>query len=218
MAKNKEKKISEKLTASDKNIKRELIFADIAMMVLGLLMVILPKQSADVICIAAGIFLGIWGLIKLVTYFASKKTAPFTSFGLVEGATLAGFAVFFILSPQVLKEFLEIVLAIVLLISAVMKLQYTVDFLRLKEKFWYIPLIGAAVSIALGVLIFIDPFNNHGLMLFIGISYLVNGLWDIISVLVLSNASQTLSLDDDKKSAEKEPEKLTETAESTTEI
>lgn len=214
MAKNKEKKISEKLTANDKNIKRELIFADIAMLVLGLLMVILPKHSPDVICITAGIFIGIWGLIKLVTYFAAKKTAPFTSFGLVEGATLAGFAVFFILSPQVLKDFIEIVLAIILLISAVMKIQYTVDFLRLKEKLWYIPLIGAVAAIALGVFIFIDPFNNHWLMLYIGISFLVNGAWDILCVILLSNASKTLSLDKDKKDVKEEPKKLTETAQS----
>ncbi len=211
MAKDKEKKISEKLTASDKNIKRELIFADIAMLILGLLMVILPKQSPDVICITAGIFLGLWGLIKLVTYFASKKSAPFTSFGLVEGATLAGFSVFFILSPQVLKDFIEIVLAIVLLISAVMKIQYTVDYLRLKAKFWYIPLLGAVVSIALGVFIFIDPFKNFWLMLYIGIAFLVNGIWDIVSVILLSNVSKTLTLDEDKK----ETKKLTETAEAT---
>ena len=213
MAKDKEKKLSEKLTANDKNIKRELVFADIAMLVLGLLMVIFPKQSPDVICITAGIFLGIWGLIKLVTYFAAKKTAPFTSFGLVEGATLAGFSVFCILSPQVLKDFIEIVLAIVLLISAVMKIQYTVDFLRLKEKLWYLPLLGAAVSIALGVFIFIDPFKNHFLMLFIGISFLVNGAWDILSVILLSNASKTLSLDDEKKETPAEPKKLPQTAE-----
>lgn len=213
MAKNEEKKISEKLAANDKNIKRELIFADIAMLVLGLLMVILPKQSPDVLCITAGIFLGIWGLIKLVTYFAAKKTAPFTSFGLVEGATLAGFAVFFILSPQVLKDFIEIVLAIVLLISAVIKIQYTVDFLRLKEKLWYIPLLGAVVTIALGVFIFIDPFKNHFLMLYIGISFLVNGAWDILSVILLSKASKTLSLDEDKSGKSEEPKKLTETAE-----
>ena len=215
MAKNKENKISDKLTASDKNIKRELIFADISMLVLGLLMVILPKHSPDVISITAGIFLGIWGLIKLVTYFAAKKTAPFTSFGLVEGATLAGFSVFCILSPQVLKDFIEIVLAIVLLISAVMKIQYTVDFLRLKAKFWYIPLAGAVVSIALSVFIFIDPFENHFLMLYIGISFLVNSIWDIVSVILLSNASKTLTLDENKKAVKEEPKKLTENAEVT---
>lgn len=215
MAKNKDKKISEKLAASDKNIKRELIFADIAMMVLGLLMIILPKYSPKVICITTGIFLGVWGLIKLVTYFAAKKTAPFTSFGLVEGATLAGFAVFFILSPQVLIKFIEIVLAIILLISAVMKLQYTVDFLRLRLKPWYLPLSGAVVSIALSVFIFIDPFNSFWLMLYIGIAFLVNGIWDMVSVLVLSNSSKTFTLDDGKKKPSEEPQKLEEKAEST---
>lgn len=190
-------KIKEKLNsnANTKNIKREIIFADIAMLVLGLLMVIFPAQSNNIFCITGGIFLGLWGLIKLVTYFAAVKNGPFSSFGLVQGATFASFAIFLILAPHVVEPILVSVLALILLISAVLKIQYTVDFLRLKAKFWFIALIGAVVSITMGAIIFFDPFSaTKGVMLFTGIGFLVSGAWDIVSVLLLSNASKPLSI------------------------
>ncbi len=180
-----------------KNIKREIVFADIGIIILGLLMVIFPADASKIICITGGILLGIWGLLKLVSYFAAVKNGPFSSFGLAQGATFVCFAIFLILAPQFVKPFLVAVLALVLMISAVMKIQYTVDFLRLKNKFWYIALIGAVVSIALGTITLFNLNNTaKWVLLFVGISFLVTGVWDIICVVLLSNASKTMTLDD----------------------
>ncbi len=190
-------------STNTKNIKREIVFADIGIIILGLLMVIFPANAGKIICITGGIFLGIWGLIKLVSYFATVKNGPFSSFGLVQGATFVSFAIFLILAPQFVQPFLVAVLALILIISAVMKIQYTVDFLRLKSKFWYIALIGAVVSIALGTITLFNLNNtSKGLMLFVGIAFLVTGAWDIVTVALLSNTSKTLTLD--KKDSESE--------------
>lgn len=201
-------KLKEQLNGNTKNIKREIIFADIAILVLGLLMVIFPGQSNNIICIAGGIFLGIWGLIRLVAYFAAVKNGPFSSFGLVQGATLVSFAVFFIVAPHVIAPFLVAVMGLILMISAVLKIQYTVDFLRLKEKFWYIALSGAVVSIILGTITFFNISNTgKGIMLFLGISFLVNGVWDIVSVLLLSNVSKPLTIEETASDNEKKKER-----------
>ncbi|MBQ4569627.1 MAG: DUF308 domain-containing protein [Ruminococcus sp.] len=183
-------------SVNTKNIKREIVFADIGIIILGLLMVIFPADASKIICITGGILLGIWGLLKLVSYFAAVKNGPFSSFGLAQGATFVCVAIFLILAPQFVKPFLVAVLALVLMISAVMKIQYTVDFLRLKNKFWYIALIGAVVSIALGTVTLFNLNNTaKWVLLFVGISFLVTGAWDIACVALLSNASKTLTLD-----------------------
>lgn len=193
-------KFTDKLTSNNKNIKREIVFADIGLIFLGLLMTIIPGKSNNVICITGGILIGLWGLLKLVTYFASTKNAPFTSFGLVQGATLIVFAILLIVSPGIVAETLIKVLALILMISAIMKIQYTVDFLRLKEKLWYVSLIGAVISITMGALVLFDVFSEPGVWRFLGISFLVSGLWDIVSVVMLSNVSKNLTLDEgDKK-------------------
>lgn len=185
-------KFTEKVKAASKNTKKEIAFIDLALLVLGILMIIFPEESGDIICIAIGAILGVWGLVRLITYFASGKIESFGSFALVQGAALIGFGILFVLNPDMLTTFLFAVLAIVLIVSGVMKLQYAVDFLRLKAKYWYISLLGAVISITLGAIVFFNPFTAaKWLMLFIGISLVVNALWDIISVMALSKIAKS---------------------------
>lgn len=192
------KKFSENVQKHVKNTKREITFVDIALLVLGVLMIIFPEQSGDIICIAIGIILSIWGLVRLITYFASGKVESFGSFALVQGAALLGFGILFIINPAMLKAFLSAALAIILIISGVMKLQYAVDFLRLKAKFWYISLLGAIISITLGAIVFFNPFTaTKWLMLFIGISLTVNALWDLVSVAILSKIATNFAKKND---------------------
>ncbi len=192
------KKFSEKVQKHVKSTKRELTFVDIALLVLGVLMIIFPEQSGDIICITIGIILGIWGLVRLITYFASGKVESFGSFALVQGAALLGFGILFIINPGILKTFLSAALAIILIVSGVMKFQYAVDFLRLKAKFWYISLLGAIISITLGAIVFFNPFTaTKWLMLFIGISLTVNALWDLVSVAILSRTANNFAKKND---------------------
>lgn len=193
------KDITEKLKKHVKSTKREIAFIDVAILLLGILMIIFPEQSGDIICIAIGIILGIWGLVRLITYFASGKAESFGSFALVQGAALLGFGILFIINPGMLKTFLTAALAIILIISGVMKLQYAVDFLRLKAKFWYVSLLGAIISITLGAVVFFNPFSAaKWLMLFIGISLVVNALWDLVSVAILSKIINNFTKNNDK--------------------
>ena len=96
-----------------------------------------------------------------------------------------------------------------LIISAILKIQYTVDFLRLKEKLWYVSLIGAIVSITMGALVLFNVFSEPGVWRFLGISFLVAGLWDIVSVAMLSNITKNLTLDqgDKKEKLDKKEQK-----------
>lgn len=172
-----------------KGTKQEITFVNIAMLVLGVMLIIFPEKSADIVCIVAGIILGIWGLVRLIAYFASGKIESFGSFALVQGTALLGFGILFIINPGILKTFLTAALGIILIVSGVMKLQYAVDLLRLKDKFWYISLLGAIVSITLGAIVFFNPFKTaKWLMIFIGIALTVNSIWDIVSVVVLTKA------------------------------
>lgn len=178
-----------KIGENTKSIKRELIFADCAIIILGLLMVIYPGKASDFICWALGVILCIWGVIRIIHYFSSPVHEIFGSFALVQGAAFIGFGVFFLVDPRFVASIISVCLGIVLLISGILKLQYTFDFMRLKTRFWLVELIGSVIVIALGVLSLVNPFGAaETLMLFIGIAFLVNGVWDLFSIIYLSMA------------------------------
>ena len=192
------------ITKEAKNIKKSLILADMAIIVLGVLMVVFPERSGDFICRAVGAILCVMGVFRVIAYFAYDRSELFGSFALVQGAAFIGFGVYFLARPQFLAAFLTVALALVLIIGGVMKLQYAIDLARMGSSLWWIELIGAIVMTALGVVTFLDPFEAaSGLMIFIGISFLVDGIWDMISVLWLSKAVKRL-----KHAVEKEADNI----------
>jgi len=169
-----------------KSIKREILFMDIALLVLGVLMMFFPEQSRDIICRVSGALLCLWGLLHVISYFAREKTEVLGSFSLVQGAAMIGFGAYFLARPEFLAAFLTVALSIILMIGGVMKLQYGIDFLRLKVYGWWVQLIGAGLMIVLGIVAFVDPFDAaSGLMIFIGAALVVDGLWDTVSVIYL---------------------------------
>ncbi len=181
------------ITREAKNIKKSLILADVAIIVLGVLMIVFPERSGDFICRAIGVILCVMGVFRVVAYFAYDRSELFSSFALVQGAAFIGFGVYFLARPQFLAAFLTVALALVLIIGGVMKLQYTIDLARMGSSLWWIELIGALIMATLGVVAFLDPFEAaSGLMIFIGVSFLVDGIWDMISVLWLSRTVKRL--------------------------
>ncbi|MDO5124401.1 MAG: DUF308 domain-containing protein [Eubacteriales bacterium] len=178
----------EKAMNTASGIKKGVIMVDIAVFILGLILTISPKTSGDILCYIAGGFMAVFGVIRLVGYFINKSSVPFGSFDLAQGAGLLAFGVLFMVAPEVIKAFISIILGILLIVCGVMKLQYAVDGIKFKLKFWWISLIGAVVTVILGVLSFINPFTQgHWLMLFLGISFIVTSIWDVVCVIITTN-------------------------------
>lgn len=170
-----------------RSIRRELIFANIAILALGFLLALYPETSGSVICRVVGVVLCMAGLLRCVAYFREDKTEAFGSFALVQGAAMLGFGIYFVVRPASLAAFLTVVLAIVLIVGGVMKLQYGFDLARFQVTGWWIELIGALLTAALGILVFVNPFEAaETLMIFIGIAFIVDAVWDLLSIFYLS--------------------------------
>ncbi len=160
------------------------IIVDAALIILGLLMTIFHKEAGFIICIALGIIMCAFGVLRFISYFAKSKEEAVGSFAIVQSTALLGFGILFIIATDPIRTLLNILLGIILIISGVLKLQYAVDLIRLKAKLWWISFLGAVLTIALGIIIFIF-YGAAWLMLFTGISFMVNGVVDLAIVLIL---------------------------------
>ena len=150
-----------------KTIKFEIIIVSIALFVLGLLLVIFPTASQEIICKGIGVALCVWGVLRLINYFRIAGSEILGSYGLVQGVTLLAFGMFFVIKPGFIAVFLGTALAIIIIVDGILKLQYAVDFYHLESDKWWIELIGAVVMV----------------IVFIGIALMIEGLWDFISLM-----------------------------------
>ena len=111
-----------------KTIKFEIIIVSIALFVLGLLLVIFPTASQEIICKGIGVALCVWGVLRLINYFRIAGSEILGSYGLVQGVTLLAFGMFFVIKPGFIAVFLGTALAIIIIIDGILKLQYAVDW------------------------------------------------------------------------------------------
>lgn len=170
-----------------KGIKIELIIISIVLFALGFFLVIYPELSQLIICKAVGIALCVWGVLRLITYFSMAKEEIFGSFGLVQGISLLAFGLFFVMKPEVIAMFFGTILAIVIIIDGILKLQYGIEFYHMKADKWWIEDVVAAFMVVMGVIALFNPFDSSvALMIFIGIVLMVEGVSDLISIIRIS--------------------------------
>ncbi len=167
-------------------VKVQLLLIAIALIVVGTLFIIFPKNAMGIICRVSGIALIIWGVVKLVGYFSSGLREVGT-YSLVGGITLVAFGILLVIKPTFVSGVFTLLFGILLIIDSVMKIQQSVDMCKLKIKYWWVGLIIAAVTLAIGIIIFIDPFASaEALMIYIGVSLIVDGVIDLVSVIFYS--------------------------------
>lgn len=177
---------------SMKSFKRGVVIINGVIIVLGLLTAIFPETSRSLIGYVVGAVLTALGIIRTIMYFTESKFQIVGSFALVQGTVLLVFGIYFLVKPEFLATIMTAIFAVILIVGGVMKIQYAVDLLRFKFGYWWIELILAALMIVLGIITFANPFEaEKALMIYVGISLMVNGILDIISILYLSSVAES---------------------------
>lgn len=176
-----------------KELKGELIVINIAMIVLGVVMIAIPKPFTEFIGQILGGVLCIWGVLRCISFLRLKGDEMFGSFALVQGAAMIGFGIFFVTQPSRFSDLLNSALVLAVLIAAVFKLQNAINYMKLKLRFWWIHLLIAVLLIAFGVIAIIRPGwvdTKDGLAVLvtviIGIAFVISGIWDLFSIIYLS--------------------------------
>ena len=154
---------------------RSLIVAFSAIL-LGLLFILTPQASADVICYVAGILLLASGIAAVISYLASGRL--FGSYALVSGIVLLVCGVFCLLRPEIIQGLLTVLFGVFLVIDGMMTLQDGVDCARARLAGWWVPALLGAVTIALGCVVLFGKFDS--IMLLAGISLIADGVFDLI--------------------------------------
>ena len=153
---------------------------------IGILLLINPVGFTSGIIIAFGLFLTIAGVISVIKYFRTDAETASKENGLAKGMTFALFGLFCVFKSEwFLGAFplLTTLYGILMLICGVCKVQWTADMLRIKQQYWYIGCISAAVTAACAVLILVNPFTAaSSLWIFIGVTMIVEAGLDIVTL------------------------------------
>ena len=160
----------------------------VAEILIGALLLLNPLGFTSTVLIALGILSAVLGVTQLLGYFRAQPELAAQSGGLVTGLVLLLAGLFCIFRWEwfvVTFPILTVVYGVLTLINGLNKLQWAVDALRLHQRFWYVAMIGAVLTLLFAGLILINPFTSTAfLWTFIAISLIVEAVMDLFSLVL----------------------------------
>ena len=149
---------------------------------IGVLFLVLPKESADVLCTVSGIALLCAGVVAVVTFILYGFA--FSAHSLIIGIALLLSGAFCLINPSMVKELLTVIFGLFIVIDGSTSLVDSIDCARAHIKGWGFMLLLSILTVALGILVMFDTFDT--VMMFAGISLIIDGICDIIFTCVFS--------------------------------
>ena len=169
-------------------------------LIVGILILIDPHSFTSGIIRLAGVVFSIMGVLSLMSYFRSSAQLGSMSMGFSKGLILIAGGLFCVFNPGwFIKAFplIAVVYGVGLIRMGLIKLQWSVDSMRLGSGLWMVPGIGALSSLVLGVIIVLNPFAAEQVMwIFVGSSLIFEAVVDAVSTFTSGRRFKKGSCDD----------------------
>ena len=163
-----------------KRAKVAYISACAAIAVIGLILIIFPEISMLAVCYMLGISAIVFGIVKFTGYFSSDPNGLALQFDFAFGVIAILLGLIVILHPGNVMALVPVIMGIYFMIDGIMKIQTAVDAKRFGVNGWWLILVSAIVTGAVGILLLINPFESAvALTVLLGITLLADGLSNI---------------------------------------
>ena len=144
--------------------------------IIGILFIALPAESADVLCIVSGIMLVLIGVVAATSSFSDG--AMLGRYSLMLGIALSLAGLLCILRPSVVMGILSAIFGIIIAVDGAITFIDAVDCARAKIKEWRILMLISFASMALGaVIMFVE---SSAIMVLAGVFLIIEGVIDIV--------------------------------------
>jgi len=157
-------------------------------LVVGILLMINPVSFTVGIITVAGIAMIFYGIISIIKYFRADVKAASVGQTLAQGLGLILMGAFCTLKSEwfiATFPMLTVIYGVTTLFGGLSKIQMTVDMFRQKNKKWFWGAISAVLSIICAIIILDSPFASTAVLwMFTGISLIVEGVFDFVTVIV----------------------------------
>ena len=165
-------------------VKNGMLLLSVAYIVIGMLLLIMPETSLLWICNIFGVVVLVTGIVCLIQYARIRGTGFTAPFMLVGGVITAGLGIFTLAKPQVVTSFLPVVFGIFIV---------AIDLAKRNGQKWWLLLLFSIVSVALGVLLVLHPFDAAvSAVMLCGILLIAEGALNLGCILYAAMELRTL--------------------------
>ena len=165
-------------------------------LIFGFVLIFLKGQAIEICGYVLAALMALFGGYELFAYISSPAIRKVTESRLAFSLILLVAAGMLAFNPRYLEKALPVVWGLFLLFGAFVKIQYAFDQLSLKFPKWWIMMIFAAVSMAIGILTLVNRTieMDDQKYQFIGIMLILEAALDIFVFFLKNHALKKLAV------------------------
>ena len=169
-----------------KELKWNLIALALAFVVIGVIFILYPTEVQTTACYMIAALLLILGVISLINYLRKDISGIIYRSDLVVGLSAILGGILVIIKLEQLTDLVLVVLGFLVTISGILKMQNSVDMLRLGNGTWHVAFAMAIANIIFGIILLINPFSEEIQKILIGIALIYSGVTDLYVTIAIS--------------------------------
>lgn len=163
-----------------RKVKANVVVSSLLCVALGVVLVIWPGMSMQIVCTAVGVVLIITGVMKIAEYLMIKDGSLYAQTNLIFGIILIVIGVWITVKPDKVLAMIPIIIGIVITLHGIHKLQQAVELCKSQYDKWWVALILGLLTIGFGVLLICKPFAAvDTVVTFLGICLIYDGISNI---------------------------------------
>lgn len=195
-----------KMSEATKSLRWTAIFTAVLYILVGIAAIAIPEAMLMLIASVLGWASIIGGAVFIVLYLIRDTKENFFRNDFVYGLTAITVGIVILLNRELFIGLIPMLLGILIVVSGCIKLQSSIDMLRLKTGNWGAALVLAIINVIFGIILIRNPFEAQvTLFRMIGIGLLFSGVTDLITTIYFSGVYSQL------EKAARDAEKAAET-------
>lgn len=163
-----------------KKYEKRSILTSIIMILIAILLIIKPVAMLDTFVTIFGIGILSDGIFSIILYIITDKEQKIYSNALVEGIFGIIIASLILINKNVMIAIIPVLVGIWIIIKSITKMQLSFNVRSVNEKSWVLILISSLITLAIGIIILVDPFETMiSITMLAGILLLTTGIIDV---------------------------------------
>ena len=138
-----------------------ILCVSVCYLVIGIILLVFPNVSLTDLSYALGIVLIMAGIINIAVYFIRGQYLEPDRYGFSAGVTCVLIGLFAVLNNQEFTRIFFQILAFCMILDSIVKLQYSMDLLRMKSTKWWVLLLISLITAGLAMAILVFPFKTE---------------------------------------------------------
>ena len=173
-----------------RELKLNATLASVVYLVLGIVLLVAPTTSKNLLCTLVVVVVLIYGTFNLLSFLMDRDFGGL-SVELIIGIAAAAFGVFSLLNPGFLMDFLIIVLGLAIAVGSAGSLKRALNLRAFGYSYWWISLVVAMATLIVALtFVFCPEVYGALLMQIIGIILIVEAIGDLLTIHRLSRIAR----------------------------